>query len=160
MNPADALNLRDIYLPDAVSWWPPAVGWWVSGILLLIIIVGFWLFIKRLKAPSLIKSAKVEIEQIISLYESHADQQRLVQELSIALRRIGISYLPREQAAGVLGRAWYDQLNQLSKKATLSDEVIRMLLQAPYQKSLQMNEQQIETLTQQIGGWVSGLAER
>ena len=160
MNPADALNLRDIHLPDAVSWWPPALGWWVSGILLIIIVVGIGLFIKRLKAPSLIKSAKVEIEHIITLYESHADQQHLVQDLSIALRRIGISYLPRDHAAGVLGRAWYDQLNQLTKKEPLSDEIIKILLEAPYQKNLQMNEQQINALKQQVSGWASGLTEK
>ena len=160
MNPADALNLRDIHLPDAVSWWPPAPGWWVSAILLLIIIVGSGLFIRMIIAPSIIKSAKVEIEHIISLYGTHDDQLRLVQDLSIALRRIGISYLPRDHAAGVLGRAWYDELNRLTKKQPLSDEVIQILLAAPYQKDLQLSEQQVNSLQQQIRGWASGLAEK
>ena len=31
-----ALPLRDIQLPDAVSWWPLAMGWWL---LLLVMVV-------------------------------------------------------------------------------------------------------------------------
>ena len=35
MNPAE-LPLRDIHLPEPVSWWPMAPGWWwVIGLLLL-----------------------------------------------------------------------------------------------------------------------------
>ena len=42
MNPAASnLQLRDIHLPDAVSWWPPAPGWWLllGGLLLALLFI-------------------------------------------------------------------------------------------------------------------------
>ena len=40
MNPADPLaQLRDIHLPEPVSWWPPAPGWWIVLLLSLAAVV-------------------------------------------------------------------------------------------------------------------------
>ncbi|MGB5726303.1 MAG: DUF4381 domain-containing protein, partial [Thiogranum sp.] len=37
MNPGSELPLRDIHLPDPLSWWPPAPGWWLLLTLLVAI---------------------------------------------------------------------------------------------------------------------------
>ena len=37
MNPSDPLaQLKDIHLPDAVSWWPLAIGWWIVAIIAIV----------------------------------------------------------------------------------------------------------------------------
>jgi hypothetical protein len=29
-------DLRDVHLPDPISWWPPAFGWWmIMGLLII-----------------------------------------------------------------------------------------------------------------------------
>lgn len=40
-----SLQLKDIKLPEPVSFWPPAIGWWfVAGVVLLLLIVSsVWL---------------------------------------------------------------------------------------------------------------------
>ena len=160
MNPVETLNLRDIHLPDSLVWWPPAIGWWLSALLLIIIVVAVTLMIRRIRMPSLSKSAKAMIEQVLSEYKSHRDQTILIQQLSIALRRIGISYLPRNEMAGLSGKEWYQQLNQLGQSESLSEDVIDILTHQPYQKNQQLDEDQIDHLQLQIQRWVSALAVR
>jgi hypothetical protein len=46
MNPTDPLaQLRDIHLPEAVSWWPLAIGWWLVAI---VCILGLFFTLKLL----------------------------------------------------------------------------------------------------------------
>jgi hypothetical protein len=41
VNPSNSLaQLKDIHLPEAVSWWPLAIGWWFMGIFMAVFI--YW----------------------------------------------------------------------------------------------------------------------
>jgi len=40
--PVPDIAIRDIHLPDAISWWPLAPGWWGLLALIVIAIVLFW----------------------------------------------------------------------------------------------------------------------
>ena len=89
MNPdIESLPLRDIHLPDAVSWWPPAPGWWlVTGLLLALVVVI--LVVKRMKQrKQFSRLALTEFNQIIDHYNSHANAQQLLQDLSALMRRM------------------------------------------------------------------------
>ena len=158
MNPVAELPLRDIHLPDSVSWWPPAVGWWLLPVLLIVLIYLIIMVVRKLRQPVLKKSARAEIDAVIANYRQHGDRLLLVQELSIALRRIGISYLPRNSVAGEVGRAWYEQLNQLVDKNRLSPECIRLLSESAYQKQPQISAEQVESAINQVSGWVAALS--
>ena len=158
MNPADTLELRDIHLPEAVSWWPPAPGWWVLLVLLIMAVLLSWWLIRKFRSPVLKKAVEREIDALISSYRHTRNKQQLLQQLSVTLRRIGISYLPRKQSAATLGSDWLAQLNQLVDKNPLSPDQLQLLTQAPYQKQPQPSDQQIEELLLQIQQWVKGLA--
>ena len=160
MNPSGTLQLRDIHLPDSMLWWPPAFGWWLVACLIILILVGGWLIYRRTLMPSILKSAKAEIALIFDAHQSHQNSQELIQQLSIALRRIGISYSPRYKTAGLTGDDWYQQLNQLAKGHPLSQETIFILQHHPYQKGSHLEAVQIHTLQQQIKSWVSALSVR
>jgi len=51
MNPAPQANpldqLRDIHLPEAVSWWPLAPGWWLLMVLTCLLLVGLLICLYR-----------------------------------------------------------------------------------------------------------------
>jgi hypothetical protein len=55
--PTTQLPLKDIHLPDAISWWPPAIGWWLIIILMPLLIVFFYWFYKRLTRKTAINTA-------------------------------------------------------------------------------------------------------
>ncbi len=159
MNPTDSLLLRDIHLPDPVSWWPPAIGWWILLLISLIVIWGLIAFIKKLKRPVLKKSAKAEIAMVLNDYNNHQNQHLLIQQLSITIKRIGISYLQRNQTAGISGVEWYAKINQLVEKNQFSDEVIKLLSQGPYQKKPELDDETVNQIINQTQRWVSALSK-
>ena len=163
MNPLDtltqdSLDLKDIHLPDPVSWWPPAIGWWLLLLFLILGLVLLWLLVKRIRQPVLKKRAIAEVENVIQAYRDDRNKQQLIQQLSVVIRRIGISYLPRKSAAGVVGADWYERLNQLVEKERLSQTSIQLLSVAPYQKSVDLNDEQVDELLLELQQWVKALA--
>ena len=158
MNPAESLPLRDIHLPDAVSWWPPAIGWWILFVLGLLLLAGLILGIRKLLQPRLNKSARAEIEQVLNeYYAEHADDLKMLQQLSSAIRRIGISYLSREQYAGVVGTVWYQRINQLAPEQAFTPAMVALLVDAPYQKQPHIDAELVQQLVAQARRWVQAL---
>lgn len=129
------LKLRDIHLPEPVSWWPPAPGWWLLLILIIAVIYFTPRVIKKLKQVPLNKQAAIELKKIESDYQAHQDKSRLAQQLSTLLRRICMSYASRKRTASLTGNEWIKQLNSITEKNYFSAEASNILLNAPYQKT-------------------------
>ena len=108
MNPAE-LPLRDIHLPDPVGWWPPAPGWWVvAALLLFLVFIVIRLWRRRLalrRSPAYI--ARRELTNLQSAWREHGDAHRLAREVSVWLRRVGMSMRTRQQAASLTGARWW-----------------------------------------------------
>ena len=162
MNPAASnLQLRDIHLPDAVSWWPPAPGWWLllGGLLLALLFIRvirpWWR--KRQRRRLLPQLARRELDRIIRQHQQEADTLRLVQGISMLLRRIAISYLPREEAAASTGDARLEQLNQLVPQQHFDAELAQWLLHAPYQRQADVD---VQRLIQATRNWIGHLPAR
>lgn len=126
----EPLPLRDIHLPDPVSWWPPAPGWWIlTGSLVLI--AALYFIIKKIRQrKQLQKAALRELDMIRKQYESSNDSRALIQSLSVLLRRSSISFYPRHDVASLTGKKWLQHLdNTAEKKGFLDNEI---LITAPY----------------------------
>ncbi len=130
------LPLRDIHLPEAVSWWPPAIGWWI---VLGLIILAVWLLPKLyryLKFKPLNKVSTTAYQNIINEYQQHKDNKQLVQSLSKLLRQISMSYQGRESSAHLTGNEWVNKLNTLTKEDYFGPDVRQLLIEAPYQEKI------------------------
>jgi hypothetical protein len=145
-------ELRDIHLPDPVSWWPPAPGWYGVAILLLALIFIAWWFMHKRHNPSLKKLATRELQQIEQAYTQHHNTQQLCSELSILLRRVAISYDSRNKHAGVTGKEWLNHLNDLCGQPLFDEQLADFLLLAPYQKQSSAPAERLISVTQQ---WIS-----
>jgi hypothetical protein len=134
MNP-DELLLRDIHLPDPVSWWPPASGWWLlAAIITGMIAAIFWwrrrLITKR-NAPATL--ARRELDSLKTAWTEHRDSQRLVNDVSTWLRRAGMSLSSRHRAASPTGDQWRQCLEDIAGEPVFNDANDRLITAAPYQ---------------------------
>jgi len=132
MNPGSELPLRDIRLPDPVSWWPPAPGWWMLLTLLVtIVLLGGYLY-HRYRRNALQRAVQQALHRIGEDYRQSGDEQVLAQQLSILLRRVSLSFYPRRQVAGLTGSAWLRLLDRSLPGDEFQQGAGRVLTDAPY----------------------------
>ena len=140
-----------------MSWFPPAIGWWLSLILLIALLLAIRWLIKRPRRSQLKKRARQEIETIIQRFVDKNDKHDFVVSLSIAIKRIGMSYLERDQVAGSSGSPWLHRINELTQRSHLSEQQIEFLAAAPYQESPSIQDEDINELITSVRSWVSAL---
>jgi len=110
-SPQQQLPLKDIHLPDSVSWWPLATGYWLILLLIIISILSIVLIRKYLKNQRIKKLALKEYQQIKNEYQQSQNQKQLVTSLSALLRRAAISSYPRKDCASLTGKDWLKWLD-------------------------------------------------
>ncbi|MGX2028667.1 DUF4381 domain-containing protein [Methylocaldum gracile] len=126
----ETLPLRDIHLPDPISWWPPAIGWWIVSVAaVLLIATAAWL-IRRWRQVTVAKLALRELDALQK--DSTLGMTEKLRRLSILLRRAGLSAYPREDVAGLTGEGWLEWLDRPLGTPRFSRGVGRALLDAPY----------------------------
>ncbi len=150
------LPLRDIHLPGPVSWWPPAPGCWLLLILVITLSAFIPWFIRWIKKKPSNTIAKREFKTIEENFQNHQDETILVQDISIFLRRVLMSYAGRENTAALTGSAWLKQLNALTPGNHFKD-MDNALLNAPYQQQGQINPQE---LLKACNNWLAALPRR
>lgn len=102
---ANALDgLRDIHLPDPVSFWPLAPGWWLAllAVVAIALLVHFALRARRLSPR---RAALCELERLENDYSSTGDVSALAEGLSALLRRISLLRSDRTRVASTHGEA-------------------------------------------------------
>ncbi|CAG7857348.1 hypothetical protein MCAMS1_02133 [biofilm metagenome] len=151
------LPLRDIHLPEVIGWWPPAIGWWLLAVLIpLLIAFGYWLY-KRITKKTAIKAAKKILLQIRQ--DKVRDNRQKLQGISALIRRTAISIADRNECAGLTGQQWVEYLGGSVKSAAFSEEIGRLLINAPYQRTAP-TEQEISQLISLCENWLSAQSKR
>lgn len=131
---ADALPLRDIHLPEPVSWWPPAIGWWLLLALICACITGIAVWRRRAAklrtAPTTL--ARAELARVRANWAENRDPERLAAAASTWLRRAGMSVTSRRRAAGLTGAQWLQFLDELAGDQVFSGPEGELLTTHPY----------------------------
>jgi hypothetical protein len=78
----------------------------------LLLLGGAVLIWRRYGRGRLRRAARAALQRVFADHRRHGDPQRLLQELSVLLRRIALSYFPRPQVASLSGDAWLGFLDQ------------------------------------------------
>jgi len=140
------LPLRDIHLPDAVSWWPPAIGWWLLPIIIAALAYGIYKLIqikKQQQKTAYRKMALKELSLIKKNFSNQAASVECLRTISHLLRRIALSYLPREKVASLTGTQWISQLNHLAQQAAFTNTHTELLVHGPYQQQLDFDQHEL-----------------
>ncbi len=153
------LPLRDIHLPDPVSWWPPAPGWWLLLLFIIIVISLSIFFIKKRKAQrySAIFLAQKEMDRVKTDFNHHQDKKMLARELSELLRRISISVFSRHDTASLTSEAWLAFLDEQIDKNLFSQGTGRVLIEAPYKDNVDYDSGKLIAL---VESWIDTVAKQ
>ena len=135
LNP-QILNLRDIHLPEPISWWPIAPGWWIIVASILLIIAVALISRKIYISKQLKRDIKAELENIKQQFQQTQNKSQLAKSLSALLRRASISYYPKADIAGLTGNNWLSYLDDSNSNSSANNsfqsDVGKVLLSAPY----------------------------
>ncbi|MBR1605220.1 MAG: DUF4381 domain-containing protein [Alphaproteobacteria bacterium] len=140
-------ELRDIHLPEGVSFFPPAYGWYVIVITVILCVVMVKLYKmwvqKSRKKYALKILAELDTDEIITS----------VARISELLRRICIYRYP--QAVALSGEDWWNFIARHSQ-VKLSTSSKDLLLNAPYMniKSQKYQTQNLQEITSFAQSWI------
>jgi len=133
-NASDPLqDLRDVHLPDPISWWPPAFGWWmILGLLIIVgsLIIWAWVYRQRTRPRRL---ALAKLREVKLQYAAHSDDQWAITQLSHLIRRVALAMFPRSHVAGLSGQSWLQFLDTTGHTNQFSDGPGQALCSDPYQ---------------------------
>lgn len=153
-----ALELRDIHLPEPVSWWPIAPGWWLLLFTLCLLIAALVISRKIYRGKQLKRDIKTELERIKQQFEKTQNKSQLAKALSVLLRRASISFYPRSDIAGLTGEHWLSYLDESNTLAaggrSFQSDTGRVLLSAPYLPDEGELEFNAEELIQLCESWL------
>lgn len=153
--PAEPLPLRDIHLPEPVSWWPPAPGWWLLLIAGFIIIAGLLVYRYVRNSRLLKRTVVAELNTVRERYYQNHDPVELVKSLSTLMRRASISFYPRSTAASLTGKDWLKYLDSTSQRKDFEHGSGRILATAPYLPANSRIDMDLEDLLSLCENWLS-----
>lgn len=149
----EQLPLRDIRMPEPVSWWPPAPGWWLLAAVAAALIAYAALRHYRYRRH---RAALAAIERIRSELAGGGEPVRCLQKLSIVVRRFAITAAGGDVrgVAGLTGAPWLEYLDARGDGERFSRGAGRLLLHAPYAPAGSVSREQALDLTRLCAEWI------
>ncbi|MGB0909041.1 MAG: DUF4381 domain-containing protein [Nitrospirales bacterium] len=143
-------QLRDIHVPDPISFWPPALGWWVVMLIVLVLAsLGLW-FLRYRKKTAPRRSALSELTVLKAKFDETQDSANLMESLSQLLRRYAIVSFGRHNVAGLAGMSWLRFLDEQGKTQQFSSEMGQQAFAGvPYGSKSSVNAREMLALTEQ-----------
>ncbi len=126
---AELEKLKDIRLPQAISWWPLAPGWWMLAgtfLALAIIVLG----ILKLRRLSVRYAALHELDALRSNKSVAGSPVELATRINVLLRRVVLRSRNDRSFVSAESEKWRDFLT--SKGGGMSPLIAGFLAQAPY----------------------------
>jgi len=136
LKPDGLAELRDIHLPEPVSWWPPAPGWWILLTLCCLLVLTGTFVWRRQKArrnkPAqkiVVAAALAELDELDRALQG--GEKKALEQLSSLMRRMAIKM--DVKTAGLAGEQWLQWLDSRWSGDEFVSGSGQVLIEAPYQ---------------------------
>lgn len=144
-------QLRDIHLPEPVSWWPPAVGWWLLASAIALTLGVIWLILALRARRRDQRRALALLAQMERQFQKTQDAIAFAAQVSRLLRRVAVMHFPAEHPAGLTGEAWLDFLDRTGGDGAFRNGPGASLVTAPYRPH---GDFDAAALTQVVRRWL------
>lgn len=129
----EQIPLRDLHLPEAISWWPLAPGWWlVIGLALIALGYLLRIWLRNRSRGAARRYALRQLNALLQEYEQHKDLVTFGAKVSALLRRTMLAYAPRQDVAGLTGDEWLNWLDRDLARPVFANGPGRQILDLPY----------------------------
>lgn len=120
-------QLKDIHLPEAVSWWPLAPGWWALAA--LIVATGVVAIAARYaRRRSVRYRALAELNQIRG--DASLQGAGAAERIAVLIKRIALQKRETKRLGVEHGRSWIEYLTH--DPGGMSDDIASFIAMAPY----------------------------
>ena len=153
-NPELLQQLHDIHLPMPVGMWPLAIGWWVLLILVLLaLIYGVMIAVRYFIRKRAVRTAL----RLLRGYEKacqHSEQWgEHLANITLLMKRVAMSYYPRDRVAGLQGEVWLTFLNQTFLHNSFESDR-DLLLKWPYVATDTIDPPVLDDFFKRVQQWI------
>lgn len=145
-------DLRDIHLPDPVSFWPLAPGWWALVIIVPLLYFVIRYIVRRMMMPKYKKLAIKELSNIETNYGISNDAHGTCGEISLLIRKALVAKLGNKEVAGLVTEEWLAYLDKLSHTDCFTNGPGRVLVSAPYSTKSDVDIEELLSATKKLLG--------
>ena len=153
INPGEGLidQLQDIHVVAEPSLWPPAPGWWfVGAVLLILLLVGLFRFVRKMKVRARRRRLLNELDQLAQTFDPHTQAADYLAALNRLFRGIALKAFPGSGCGRLEGEAWVSFIRaRMESAGDLSG--LSALESGPYQRQPDYEPEQLQGLARQ---WV------
>ncbi len=156
MDPQQQLNqilqqqLRDVHLPDPISWWPLAISWWI---LFGVIAVGLFFSIRAFRQNRARNAyrhhARKQLQSHYQQWQSDTNTSQYLQSANMVLKRTSLHL--NNTARQLSGTPWIEYLQSLADDS-FSEQTMLALGQGIYHKS---PEYDVDQIHRELAQWLN-----
>lgn len=107
-------QMKDVRLPEPVSWWPLALGWWIVAALVLLSLGAAAYFLwRRYRQNRYRQVAMAELNTYYQQWESESNDQLYLRSANSLLKRVTRIFSPNSVAQ--FSDEWVDTLDQFNQ---------------------------------------------
>lgn len=145
-------QLRDIHLPEPITFWPPAIGWWMLALIITVLVIGVaLLLLRQYRKTHYRRQAEAQLKELLERYSKEKNTTEYSSNINKLLKQVSVSYYKRKDVARLSTEEWLSFLDRSGNTNDFTQGAGRILATAPYGESEQIDS---EALYQCCSQWI------